>query len=449
MARARDRAAVFDEAVTPTDESDPESVRASDTPTAPQPLLASPGPSPIHAASEGMLHSLQRYANFRLLFFGTIATNSAFWMYQIAVGWLALQQTDSPLFVGLTGFAGGIPILFLALPSGVIIDRVDRRRVLAAAQIAVMVISTLFAIMVGFGLIRPWSILLLAFLYGCAMSFVFPTRNAMVPSFVERIHLPNAVALNAAGQNATRVVGPSLAGVLIAAIGVAGTFAVAAAMQILALIWTARMPAVEQVTRQTGRLLESFTLGLRVVAKDQFFSGVILLATVSTVLIMPYLNLMPVFAQDEMHLGPQGLGALMAISGIGSVVGALTVARFRNLPEMPGIQPVTAGAFALAVIGFALSPWIILTGALLLVAGVVSAAFMAINQTALQLRVDDDVRGRVLSIYLLTWGMLPLGQLPIGALADQIGAPLATALAGSIALVLMAVIAVRFRSLRT
>lgn len=396
-----------------------------------------------------MLHSLQRYANFRLLFFGTIATNSAFWMYQIAVGWLALQETDSALFVGLTGFAGGIPLLFLALPSGVIIDRVDRRRVLAAAQIAVMTIATLFAVMVGFGLIRPWSILLLAFLYGCAMAFVFPTRNAMVPSFVARIDLANAVALNAAGQNATRVVGPSLAGVLIAVIGVAGSFAVAASMQILALYWTFRMPKVEQQSRQTGRLLESFTLGMRVVAKDPFFSGVILLATVSTVLIMPYLNLMPVFAQDVMHLGPQGLGALMAVSGIGSVAGALSVARFRQLIDVRGIQPITACIFAVAVIGFALSPWIVLSGVLLLVAGVVSAAFMAINQTALQIRVEDEVRGRVLSIYLLTWGMLPLGQLPIGALAERIGAPHATVLACTVALVLMLLIAVRFRDLRT
>src|SRR5687768_14106994 len=207
--------------------------------------LSVPAVEPIVAVPDeaGMLHSLQAFRPFRLLFMGTLATNSAFWTYQIAVGWLALQKTDSPLFVGLTGFAGGIPLLFLALPAGVVIDRFDRRHVLMAAQVGVMSVAGLFALLVGTDLIQRWSILLLAFLYGIVMSFVFPTRNAIVPDLVDREHLANAVALNAAGQNATRVVGPSLAGLLIALIGISGTFAVAALMQILALYWTSQLPA--------------------------------------------------------------------------------------------------------------------------------------------------------------------------------------------------------------
>jgi len=151
------------------------------------------------------MHSLRTYPDFRTLLLGTAATNSAFWMYQVAVGWLALQMTDSPLFVGLTGFASGIPLLIFSLPVGVIVDRVDRRIILLFSQFGVMLMAGLFAIMVGTDVIAPWSILVLAAAYGTVMSFVFPTRTTMVPSLVDRTDLANAVALNAAGQNATRV----------------------------------------------------------------------------------------------------------------------------------------------------------------------------------------------------------------------------------------------------
>lgn len=403
-----------------------------------------------HATEQaGMFQSLSAYRGFRMLFLGTMATNSAFWMYQIAVGWLALQRTDSPLFVGLTGFAGGIPLLLFALPSGVIIDRVDRRMVLMAAQAGVMVVATAFAIMIATDAIRPWSILALAFLYGTVMSFIFPTRNAIVPNLVERRDLVNAVALNAAGQNSTRVVGPSLAGVLIAAIGVSSTFAVAAVMQIAALLWTARLPRMAaDVAARTTSLRRNLAEGVEAVTRDGFLKGLILLATLVTVLIMPYINLMPVFARDEMGLGATGLGVLMACSGLGSVGGALAVARWRRLGYLPGIQIWSALAFAGLVLAFALTPTFIPAGLLLFAAGAVSAAYMAINQTVLQLRVDDAVRGRVLSIYLLTWGMLPLGQLPLGAIADRVGAPAATAGASVVAAILIGLVALRYPSLR-
>jgi len=404
-----------------------------------------------HAAEQaGMFQSIRAYRGFRLLFLGTMATNSAFWMYQIAVGWLALQRTDSPLFVGLTGFAGGIPLLLFALPSGVIIDRVDRRAVLMAAQAGIMVVAAAFALLIATDTIRPWSILALAFLYGTVMSFIFPTRNAIVPNLVERRDLVNAVALNAAGQNSTRVVGPSLAGVLIAVIGVSGTFAVAAAMQILALFWTARLPKMaSRMSVRTTSLWRNVAEGVEAVTRDAFLKGLILLATLVTVLIMPYINLMPVFARDEMDLGATGLGILMACSGLGSVVGALAVARWRQLGYVPGIQIWSALGFAGLVLAFALTPAFVPAGVLLFVAGIVSAAYMAINQTVLQLRVDDAVRGRVLSIYLLTWGMLPLGQLPLGALADRVGAPAATASACAVAALLIGIVAMRYPSLRT
>jgi MFS family permease len=361
------------------------------------------------------------YPLFRMLIFGTLATNTAFWMYQVAVGWLALELTDSAAFVGLAGFVGGIPILIFSIPAGMIIDRYDRRTVLLLAQIGIMITAAAFAFFVASDLIGRWSMLVLVFVYGTIMSFVFPTRTAIVPSLVERVDLANAVALNAAGQNATRVVGPSLAGVLIATVDISGTFAIAAAMQVFALYATLQLPrdrSKAQARVQSG--WESLTLGLRIVARDPFLTALVIIALIPTIFIMPYLNLMPVIARDVLELGSTGLGILLASTGLGTVAGALAIAQSPRLRAMPGAQVLTAIGFAIMVLLFALTSNVPLAVVLLFVAGCMSAAFLAINQTSMQLYVDDEVRGRVLSIYLLTWGMLPFGQLGLGVLAEQL-----------------------------
>lgn len=386
------------------------------------------------------MESLRRYAAFRMLLIGTMATNTAFWMYQVAVGWLALEMTDSPLFVGLAGFAGGIPLLIFGIPAGLVIDRFDRRKILLVAQIGIMVIAAAFAFFVATDMIGRLSMLILVAIYGTIMAFIFPTRTTIVPSLVERDHLANAIALNAAAQNATRVFGPTLAGVLIATVGVAGTFTIAALMQIFALGSTLKLPAIPasiSAARMSG--WQSLTLGLRIVRHDPFLLSLTILALVPTILVMPYLNLMPVFAQDELGLGSTGLGVLLAATGLGTVAGALAVARSDRLRTWSQAQIVTATAFTLLVLIFSLFASVPLALVLLFAAGCSSAAFLAINQTALQLRTDDEVRGRVMSVYLLTWGFLPIGQLGVGALADRFGTPVAMASACLLALVLIAI----------
>jgi predicted MFS family arabinose efflux permease len=184
------------------------------------------------------------------------------------------------------------------------------------------------------------------------------------------------------------------------------------------------------------------------VAKDPFLSALIVMALAPTVLVMPYINLMPVFARDELGLGSSGLGLLMASTGLGTVAGALSIARSPGLRSRAGAQLVTATAFTALVLMFAITSFVPIAMLLLFAAGWMSASFLALNQTALQLSVDDDVRGRVLSIYLLTWGMLPFGQLAVGAVADQLGAPLAMAGSCVLAFGCIGLIAWRFPSLR-
>jgi len=413
-------------------------------------------PDARDGAGGGILQSVRRYPVFRLLIAGSLLSSSAFWMYQVAVGWLALELTDSAMFVGLAGFAGGIPMLVLSIPAGVIIDRYDRRAVLLAAQAIVMVVSAVFAALVWFDLIQPWSMLLLVTLYGIVMSFNFPTRAAMVAAIVRREDLANAVALNAATQNATRVIGPSLAGVLIALTGTAETFVLAAILQFLALLTTRAMPAMAAAARAAvtspaargPKGWEALTVGVRIVAGSPYLTGLIVLSLAPTIFVMPYINLMPVFARDVLGLGSSGLGVLLAATGLGTVGGALSVARSGRMQGMAGIQVMMALAFTVGVIGFVLTRSLWMALPLLFIAGWASAAFLAINQTAVQLSVDDEIRGRVLSVSLLIWGMLPIGQLAVGTLAGRIGTPQALLFSCVLSLLSIALIARRYPWLR-
>lgn len=397
-----------------------------------------------------MFDSIRVYPSVRQLWVGTLATNTAFWMYQIALGWLALDMTDSAYFVGLSGFFGGIPIFILALPAGFIVDRFPKRNVLLGAQVGVMTAAALFAIMIYTDTITELWVLILAFAYGSSMAFIFPTRHAIIPALVEKKDLGNAIALNAAGQNATRVFGPSLAGLLIATVGLTGTFVVAAALQIIALLSTMRLPRAAEAPQSGARprMLASVREGLVYVARDPMLTGLILLATIATVFIMPYLNLMPVFARDELSVGSQGLGLLMACAGIGSVAGALSVAAFRTAVTRPGFQIIACAGFAVIVLIFSQTPWVAPAALLLGLSGLFSATFLAVNNTVLVMRAADEVRGRVLSINMLTWGLLPVGQLPIGWLADRVGAPNAATIACLLAVLLVLLLAWRVPHLR-
>jgi MFS family permease len=403
-----------------------------------------------HAVSElSILHSLRAYPAFRTLFGSTLATNSGFWMWIIASGWLALLLTDSPFFVGLVGFVGGIPTLLFGVFVGAIIDRFSRRNVLMLAQTLVSIIAVTLALLLFLDILQPWQLLIGAFINGTCMSVIFPTRNAMVANLVPAHHLANAVALNAAGQNATRVVGPALAGPMIALLGIDGTFAVCAALQVSAFIVTSRLPEQVAADGASGTsMLQSVGVGLQTVWRSEYLLGMIILAAVPTMFLMPYINLMPVFARDVLGLGSTGLGVLMAANGFGAVLGSLYVAGSRTLTSNPNVLIGTGLGFALVLIVFALTPITALGAILILGAGFISAVFLAVNNTLIQLHVDDAVRGRVLGIYVLTWGLLPVGTLPAGAIAGAASAPIALIIMALLAIALTILVAVRFPAVR-
>ncbi|MDW7982563.1 MAG: MFS transporter [Thermomicrobium sp.] len=395
----------------------------------------------------GALYSLRVYPAFRVLFGTTLATNAAFWMWSLLAGWLALDLTDSPFFVGLTGFLNGIPMLLVSLPAGVVIDRLDRRVVLLVAQVVVAAVTVLLVVLLWLGRLQPWHLLAASFLSGAGMAVVFATRSALVANVVGREALANAVALTSTAQNAPRIVGPAMAGPLVGAVGLSGAFAVCAVFQLLSVAITVRLPRVRPASRG-GTFWRAFWEGLQAVWRREYLLALMALAALPTLLVFPYMNFLPVFARDELGLGATGLGILMALNGLGAVIGSVAVAARRQYGESPRVLVLSVLCFAATVLFFAQAsvPW--LAALCLLAAGVMGAVYMAAINTLLQLVVEDAIRGRVLSVYLLTWGLLPVGTLPAGAMADAWGAPLAVSVLAVAAMVAIALVALRFPVLR-
>lgn len=388
-----------------------------------------------------------RFRDYRLLWTGNVVTQTGQWMQQVALGWLVLDLTGSATYLGMVGFARGIPMLFMSLPAGVLADRVDRRKLLLVAQLAAALMALVLAVLVVTGLVQPWHVLVTSFLSGTAMAFIFPVRQALVPSLVPRENLQNAVALNSAGQNSTRVLGPSLAGVLISLIGTAGCFFLQAGSLIWAAILSSMLPKRPRsaAARAAGGNLRD---GLRYIAGNPTLAALIGLAAVPTVLAMPYQQMLPVFATDVLHTGATGLGLLMAASGVGALAGSLAYAAVGQIGNEGKVLLGTAAAFGLTLCLFAAASWAPLSFFLVAVASAVSAFYMSMNNTLIQMSVNDEMRGRVMAVYLMTWGLMPFGTLPMGALADAFGAPWAVAAGGLLSTMLILLIALRMPSIR-
>jgi MFS family permease len=340
-------------------------------------------------------------------------------------------------------------MLFLSMPAGVLADRVDRRKLLLTAQIVAAVIAAVLAFLVITDLVRPWHVLVTSFLSGAAMSFVFPTRQALVPNLVPRENVANAVALNSAGQNSTRVLGPSLAGVLIGVIGTAGCFF----LQAVSLVWAAALSFRMRITsaranRARASAVANLTEGFRYILGSPKLTGLIGLAAIPTVLGMPFQQMLPVVARDVLHTGSGGLGLLMAGSGVGALAGSLAYAAVGEMSRQGRALIGTAAGFGLSLCVFALASSLPLALVLVAFASGVSAFYMSMNNTLIHMTVTDELRGRVMAVYLMTWGLMPFGTLPMGALADAFGAPLAIAAGGLATTLMVLLIALRLPALR-
>jgi MFS family permease len=371
------------------------------------------------------LGAVAQHPVFRRLWFGALAASVGQWMQQVALGWLAITMTNSPGFVGIVTFAAGLPFLVVAPFGGALIDRIDRRRLMLSCQVLAFLLATILAVDVMSAFVQPWHLPIAAFLNGSLQALLIPTQQSLVPALVPRESLTNAVGLMSAGQNMTRVVGPSVAGIVIGTIGVGQTFlaqAVAIAASFMLVLGIVLPPRTQRSAGGRG-----IFDGIRLVTSRADLRSLFLLASIPTFLVFPYIGFLNVFARDILRIGAQGLGLLMAVSGCGAVVGSLLVAAAARSEGTGRLLLGMTVLYGLPIIGVALSRTLWITLPMLFVAGMLGAAFMSGNNALVQHRVTDDVRGRVMGAYMLTWGLMPLGSLPMGMIADRIGTPVAVA----------------------
>ena len=394
-----------------------------------------PDPSTLPARGR-FWGSLTSYPVFRLLWFAALAASAGQWMQQVALGWLAIELTNSPGFVGIVTFAAGIPFVIVAPLGGVLIDRLDRRKLMLICQALAVILAIVMAIDVISGFVQTWHLPIAAILNGSLQALLSPTQQSLVPSLVPRSGLTNAIGLMSAGQNMTRVVGPSIAGVVIGTVGVGETFIVQAVAICIALALVLRV--VLPPRQDVGTASRGVFDGVRLMASRPDLRGLFLLAAIPMFFVFPYIGFFNVFARDIFKIGAQGLGLFMAVSGCGAVVGSLLVASRQTIQGAGKILIMTTVmyGFVVGIVAFSTHLWLSLP--MMFLGSLLGSAFMGANNVLLQHRVSDEFRGRVMGAYMLTWGLMPLGALPMGLAADRFGVQIAVASGAVISTVLTA-----------
>ncbi|HYX29273.1 MAG TPA: MFS transporter [Pyrinomonadaceae bacterium] len=392
-------------------------------------MASSTAHSPIQirrAAGASMFRALS-HRNYQLFFAGQSISLIGTWMTRIATSWLVYRLTGSALLLGVVGFAGQIPSFILAPFAGVLVDRWNRHRLLVATQVLALVQSLVLAVLTLSGVIKIWHVIALSVFQGLINAFDMPARQAFVVEMVERREdLANAIALNSSMVNAARLLGPSIGGVVIAAVGEGWCFMadaisyLAVIASLLAMTITRRMTGPTKDAKMFAQLYEGWSYAARFAP---IRNVLILLALVSLVG-MPYTVLMPVFANDILHGGPSALGWLMAASGVGALAGALLLAARKSVLGLGKYIPLTAAAFGVGLVGFSFARVTWLALSLMVVTGFGFMIQMAASNTVLQTIVDEDKRGRVMSFYTMAFmGTAPFGSLLAGSVAERIGAP--------------------------
>jgi len=380
-----------------------------------------------------------RNPNFRLFWSGNFLSNIGTWMQNVAQGWLVLTLTGSAFWLGVVGFAGSIPFLIFTLFGGVVADRVNKRRLLLVTQSIMMLLAFTLAALAWFKIITVWELVLLSFLNGMAMAMNAPSYQALVPRLVPREDLTNAIALNSAQFNMSRILGPTLGGYAMALVGVAGNFFLNG-VSFLAVLWAlTRIRYPEQEPSHYPGLLTSLREGFAYVRGNRQMRVLVWMTGTASFFGIPFITFIPYFARMQLHVGETGLGWLMAASGLGAVFGAVTVAALGTLRHRGRVVTVGGVVFFSAIIAFSYSHIFLLSQCLLLFEGYSAILMISSFNVAIQHLASDQMRGRVMSIYATCFlGLPPLGSLLAGELSRHIPTPHALAAMAATAAVLFA-----------
>lgn len=394
--------------------------------------------------------SLSGNRAFQYLFAGNVGFFFGMSMMMLLRGWLVIDKWDSPSLLAVLMLTMAGPMLLLSPIAGVVTDRVDKRKILLAAQSSLVLSNGVIAALILMGTITFWQLMVVSTLSGIAFSFNMPGRQAMIAQLVPREQLLNAMALSTAMMNASRIVAPPIAGLLVSPIGIGGAYVLTTCFYVASVVATYALPAVPSKRERTFTFLEDLVGGFSYIRRTPLLLALILFATVPMIFAMPYVLLMPVFASDRVwDVGSGGLGVLQAATGVGGLVGALIVANLDSYPKKSRLLLAGGLAFGGFLILFAYSPSYYVALALLGAVGFGSMIAMTVNNTSIQLIIPDEVRGRVMSVMMMTWGLMPLGGVPAGIAAEHIGVRPVVAVGGALCVVAVLILFATLSAFRT
>lgn len=376
--------------------------------------------------SANPFRTLARHRNFRLFWFGQTVSLVGTWMQQIATGWLALELTNSAFMVGLVAAAGSLPILFLSLPGGVLADRSDKLRIVRIAQTLMLIEATVLWGFTWSGHITINLLLALVLLGGILSSVEMPARQSLIIDLVVKDDLLDAIALNSGGFNLARIIGPTIAAVVIASLGLSWCFGFNALSYLAVLIGLAmiRLPAIDP--NAPAAVHPSPMAGMRealnYVRNDRVMWILMRIVAVFSVLSVPILTLLPVVARDQLHLDVSGYGMLMTCYGVGATLGALTIASQGAKLKSGRTLTVSSLGLGIAILLASLSHSVLICGTLLFIIGVAVITNNALINTLIQHRVPNELRGRVMAVYVTVYiGLNPVGSFIGGWIAQYAG----------------------------
>ena len=392
-----------------------------------------------------------RYRDFRLVWTTSLFSSGARWIQQVSLGWLAYDLTGSAALLGALIFVYQAPSFILSPLFGVLIDRVDRRKLLIATQSGMAAVAVLLAVDITLGYVEVWHLYVFAIVSGIESTIIHVVRQALIPAVVPRESLLNAISLNSAALTSTRIVGPFLAGLLIVAVGVEGNFLIQAVLLtcVAAPAFPLRVRPPEHVDVDSGEgrpVRRDLAVALR------FIWGITNLRVPDAIhylrlfLARPFSIFLPVWAENVLGLDVDGLGALYSAAGIGALLGTLALASAGNVRNKGVLLAAAVVALGLVYVGLGLSSLLIVSLVLLALMGATQSMFSALNMTIVQSRVPDGLQGRVMSIFNIGHGMIAIGSLTMGVIVDAVGIQPMTASLGALVVVL---VLVAFTSLPT
>ncbi len=372
-----------------------------------------------------------RHRNFQLFFGGQMISLIGTWVQTVAQAWLVYRLTNSALLLGSVGFASQFPVFLVAPLGGITADRVNRQRLVIATQTASLILAGVLAALTLANRVHVWHIFLLAGLLGVVNAFDIPGRQSFLVDMVGKEDLMNAIALNSSMFNGARVVGPAIAGILVAKIGEGWCFAANSISYIAVIVGLMLMHVHSPARVSKHSPIEDIIEGFRWVNQTKIIRALLLLIGLVSLVGMPYTVLMPIFADKILHGGARGLGILMGATGVGALFGALTLAAKTGVKGLGRWVTYSCAGLGVSLFCFSYSTSLWLSVALLLPAGYSMMLQMACSNTLIQTMVPDELRGRVMSVYsMMFMGMAPFGAFFGGALAHRFGAPITVATGG-------------------